>query len=102
VIAAKKLTVYWDNLTDESWKAGTRKVNCNLAALLPTALPKRMKHVDVAACFEPARGLGGDLYDFLAPEPNTLAVAVGDVSGKGVAASLFAASTRKRAQKALP
>jgi hypothetical protein len=35
VIAAKKLTVYWDNLTDESWNAGTRKVNCNLAALLP-------------------------------------------------------------------
>jgi hypothetical protein len=35
VIAAKKLTVYWDNLTEASWNAGTRKVNCNLAALLP-------------------------------------------------------------------
>jgi hypothetical protein len=35
VIADKKLTVYWDNLTEESWKAGTRRVNCNLAALLP-------------------------------------------------------------------
>ena len=35
VIGAKKLTVYWDNLTEESWKAGTRRVNCNLAALLP-------------------------------------------------------------------
>jgi putative regulator of septum formation len=35
VIGPKKLTVYWDNLTDDSWKAGTRKVNCNLAALLP-------------------------------------------------------------------
>lgn len=34
-IAAKKLTVYWDNLTEESWKVGTRRVNCNLAALLP-------------------------------------------------------------------
>jgi hypothetical protein len=34
-IAAKKLTVYWDNLTEESWKVGSRKVNCNLAALLP-------------------------------------------------------------------
>ena len=60
-------------------------------ALLPTELPKRMKHVDVAARFEPARGLGGDLYDFLAPEPNTLAVAVGDVSGKGVPAALYSA-----------
>jgi sigma-B regulation protein RsbU (phosphoserine phosphatase) len=60
-------------------------------ALLPTELPKRMKHVDVAARFEPARGVGGDLYDLLAPEPNTLAVVVGDVSGKGVPAALYSA-----------
>jgi sigma-B regulation protein RsbU (phosphoserine phosphatase) len=48
-----------------------------------TELPKRLKGVSVAARFDPARGLGGDLYDFLAPEPNSLVVAVGDVSGKG-------------------
>jgi phosphoserine phosphatase RsbU/P len=60
-------------------------------ALLPVTLPKRMKGVDVAAKFAPARELGGDLYDFLAPEPNTLAVAVGDVSGKGVPAALYSA-----------
>ena len=35
VITDKKLTVYWDNVTEDSWKAGSRKVNCNLAALLP-------------------------------------------------------------------
>jgi hypothetical protein len=35
VIGEKKLTVYWDNLTEDSWTAGTRRVNCNLAALLP-------------------------------------------------------------------
>jgi hypothetical protein len=34
-ISKKGLTVYWDNITEASWKAGTRKVNCNLAALLP-------------------------------------------------------------------
>ncbi len=61
------------------------------AALLPTALPKRMKGVDVAARFAPARELGGDLYDFLSPEANTLVVAVGDVSGKGVPAALYGA-----------
>jgi sigma-B regulation protein RsbU (phosphoserine phosphatase) len=60
-------------------------------ALLPTELPKRMKNVDVAARFAPARELGGDLYDFLAPEPNSLVVAVGDVSGKGVPAALYSA-----------
>ncbi|PYQ83163.1 MAG: serine/threonine protein phosphatase [Acidobacteria bacterium] len=60
-------------------------------ALLPTELPKRLKGVDVAARFAPARELGGDLYDFLAPEPNSLVVAVGDVSGKGVPAALYSA-----------
>jgi sigma-B regulation protein RsbU (phosphoserine phosphatase) len=61
------------------------------AALLPTELPKRLKNVDVASRFAPARELGGDLYDFLAPEPNNLVVAVGDVSGKGVPAALYSA-----------
>jgi sigma-B regulation protein RsbU (phosphoserine phosphatase) len=60
-------------------------------ALLPTELPKRLKGVEVAARLAPARELGGDLYDFLSPEPNSLVVAVGDVSGKGVPAALYSA-----------
>jgi len=60
-------------------------------ALFPTALPKRIKGVDVAWRFEPARELGGDLYDFLSAEPHTLTVAVGDVSGKGAPAALYSA-----------
>lgn len=58
-------------------------------ALLPQELPKRLRSVDVSWRFEPARELGGDLYDFLAPEPNQFIVAVGDVSGKGVPAALY-------------
>ncbi|MEZ5291291.1 MAG: GAF domain-containing protein [Vicinamibacterales bacterium] len=58
-------------------------------AMLPRELPKRLRSVDVAWRFEPARELGGDLYDFLSPEPNQLIVAVGDVSGKGVPAALY-------------
>jgi hypothetical protein len=29
-----KLTVYWTNLAEESWNAGTRRVTCNLGSLL--------------------------------------------------------------------
>jgi sigma-B regulation protein RsbU (phosphoserine phosphatase) len=61
------------------------------AALLPTRLPKRIKGVDLAAAFESARELGGDFHDFLLPDSNTLVVAVGDVSGKGVPAALYSA-----------
>jgi sigma-B regulation protein RsbU (phosphoserine phosphatase) len=60
-------------------------------ALLPAAAPKRLKGVDLAAAFSPARELGGDFHDYLAPESNTLVIAVGDVSGKGVPAALYSA-----------
>jgi sigma-B regulation protein RsbU (phosphoserine phosphatase) len=60
-------------------------------ALLPSGPPKRLKGVELAASFASARELGGDFHDYLAPESNTLAVAVGDVSGKGVPAALYSA-----------
>jgi sigma-B regulation protein RsbU (phosphoserine phosphatase) len=60
-------------------------------ALLPTELPARLRDADVAGRFAPAHELGGDLHDFLAPEPNSLVVAVGDVSGKGAPAALYGA-----------
>ena len=60
-------------------------------ALLPTELPRTLEGVDVAGRFEPARELGGDIHDFLLPEADTLVVAVGDVSGKGVPAALYGA-----------
>ena len=60
-------------------------------ALLPTELPVRLRQADVAGRFASARELGGDLHDFLSPEPNSLVVAVGDVSGKGAPAALYGA-----------
>jgi sigma-B regulation protein RsbU (phosphoserine phosphatase) len=60
-------------------------------ALLPAEVPRQHQNIEVAARFEPASQIGGDLYDFLTPDPNTLVVAVGDVSGKGVPAALYGA-----------
>lgn len=45
--------------------------------------------LDLAAAYLPARTLGGDFYDFLPYGEGKLAVALGDVSGKGTAAALF-------------
>ena len=59
--------------------------------LLPATLPK-MAHADVAAKFSPARAIGGDLYDFLKYSGGYLhGIAVGDVSGKGAPAAIYAA-----------
>jgi sigma-B regulation protein RsbU (phosphoserine phosphatase) len=60
-------------------------------ALLPTEPPKTVRDADVAARFESAYELGGDIHDFLAPEADALVVAVGDVSGKGAPAALYGA-----------
>jgi sigma-B regulation protein RsbU (phosphoserine phosphatase) len=60
-------------------------------ALLPADLPARLRGVDIAARFAPARELGGDLHDLLMPDNHTLVIAVGDVSGKGVPAALYGA-----------
>ena len=60
-------------------------------ALLPAGPPKRLKGVELAAAFDPARELGGDFHDYLSPESNTLVIALGDVSGKGVPAALYSA-----------
>src|SRR5271163_3486733 len=47
--------------------------------------------LDLAAAYVPARELGGDFYDFLPYGEGKLALALGDVSGKGTAAALYGA-----------
>jgi len=49
------------------------------------------KRFAVSALLEPAREVGGDLYDFFMLDEDHLFFVVGDVSGKGVPASLFMA-----------
>jgi sigma-B regulation protein RsbU (phosphoserine phosphatase) len=46
---------------------------------------------DIYATLDPAREVGGDLYDFFFVDENRLCFTVGDVSGKGVPAALFMA-----------
>ncbi len=50
--------------------------------------------VDLHAEMHPAREVGGDFYDYFLIDPNRLAFAVADVSGKGIPAALFMAVSR--------
>ncbi len=57
--------------------------------LLPTGA-REVPGLDLAAAYVPAQALGGDFYDFLPYGKGRLAFALGDVSGKGTAAALYA------------
>jgi len=56
--------------------------------LFPQQLP-RVEGLDFAGGCRPALGVGGDYYDFLLLPDDRLGIAVGDVSGKGIAAALL-------------
>jgi phosphoserine phosphatase RsbU/P len=59
--------------------------------LFPQKLPA-IDGIDYAGACRPALGVGGDYYDFLALPGGQLGIAIGDVSGKGIAAALTMAS----------
>ncbi|HZR66828.1 MAG TPA: GAF domain-containing protein [Terriglobales bacterium] len=58
--------------------------------LLPQSRPK-LPNLEIAAKFVPARTIGGDLYDFLSYSQSRLGLVIGDVSGKGAPAAIYAA-----------
>ena len=47
--------------------------------------------IDLYAAIKPAESIGGDLYDYFFIDRQHLLIAIGDVSGKGIPASLFMA-----------
>lgn len=54
---------------------------------------RRIRTVDIRAYLKAARYVGGDLYDIIVLDDETFGVFIGDVSGKGVSASLIMAQT---------
>ena len=68
--------------------------NIQMAMIPKTFPPFPERHdLDMAASIVPAKEIGGDLYDFFIRDKN-LYFCIGDVSGKGVPASLVMAVTR--------
>ena len=60
-------------------------------SLLPSAVPAIAEY-DFYDFYVPAREVGGDFYDYQQMPCGQLAVTIGDVSGKGVPASLLMAN----------
>ncbi len=64
--------------------------------MLPNIFPPfpDVPEFDIYATLEPAKEVGGDLFDFFFLDDDHLCFTVGDVSGKGMPASLFMVVTK--------
>jgi len=61
--------------------------------IIPSGYPAFKDHpeIDIYAVLKPAELIGGDLYDYYFIDEEHMLIAIGDVSGKGIPASLFMA-----------
>ncbi|MGI5920994.1 MAG: LytS/YhcK type 5TM receptor domain-containing protein [Syntrophomonadaceae bacterium] len=70
-----------------------REIQMSIVPKIFPPFPEKSE-LDVFAILEPAKEVGGDLYDFFLLDDDHLCFTIGDVSGKGVPASLFMAVTK--------
>ena len=92
-IESAQLYIKLDELNHLREKAMERDLKLARAvqkSFLPARVPG-IKGFSFAAVNRPAREVGGDFYQFFKLPQGKLGVAIGDVSGKGIAASLFMA-----------
>jgi phosphoserine phosphatase RsbU/P len=77
-----------------------RKLQLGMLPLdFPACTPEQP--VEIHALMEPAREVGGDLYDFFYAWEHLFCFLVGDVSGKGAAAAMFMARARSLVRMAV-
>ncbi len=97
----KELKSYIENL--RSTTAAKERIESELKiahdiqqGIIPKTFPPfpERSDLDIFGILKPARDVGGDLYDFFFIREDELCFIIGDVSGKGVPASLFMAITR--------
>ncbi len=99
----RELSVYLHELKKSFRQRESMESEINIAKTIQFGiLPKiesafvdaDMFRFDLGAILIPAKGVGGDLYDFFYIDENKLALIVGDVSGKGIPAALFMSVTQ--------
>lgn len=90
-IAIKNARLHQSLLATEKLKQELTIARDLQQRFLPREFPQ-VESLQFAAKTEPARHVGGDLYDIIALGDNKIGILIGDVSGKGVGAALYMAS----------
>ncbi|MGH7144823.1 MAG: PP2C family protein-serine/threonine phosphatase [Planctomycetota bacterium] len=99
------LAATFNDMTNELRKAQERaiymqRIEADLEAareIQNRLLPKRKPNlpgIDLGVMYESAKQVGGDYYDFIPVDKETLGFVIADVSGKGVPAAMVMATTR--------
>ncbi len=98
---ARDLKNYIANLNNAAREKQRIESDLKAAAEIQTSmLPRKFPpfpertDLDVYAMMEPAKKVGGDLYDFIFLDEHRLFFTIGDVSGKGMPAALFMATAK--------
>ncbi|MBP9988799.1 MAG: SpoIIE family protein phosphatase [Ruminococcus sp.] len=88
---------YLDNIQSLTKDKERRDTELDIAARIQKGfLPQEHRVTDSCefnALMNPARNIGGDMYDYFKIDDTHILVAVGDVSGKGISAAMFMAIT---------
>ncbi len=91
--AIENARLYSDSLQAKEMERQVRLATAVQMQMIPAKAPERAG-LELAGIYVPCLGLAGDFYDYIDLPQGNLGIAVADVSGKGVAASLRMASTR--------
>jgi len=91
-----KMTGSIGNLVEEENKRRRLENEISIARevqnqLFPSTLPS-VPGVEIEAICKAARSVSGDYYDFIQLSPTHIAIAIADISGKGISAALLMAS----------
>ncbi len=91
---ASKIRVAQKVTSEQEWQKKEFELAQEIRqSLVPKEMP-RPKGVQIASLYNVAREIGGDYFDFIKIDENNLGIAVADIAGKGVSASLIMSAIR--------
>ncbi|MEI8134509.1 MAG: SpoIIE family protein phosphatase [bacterium] len=90
-----------DSIEKQKFDGELRAARAMQKTLLPDTVP-HIQGFDISAISIPAYEVGGDYYDFSVLWDGSPIVVIGDVSGKGISASIFMAETKGIVQALAP
>ncbi len=88
VIAMSNAQLYQESLEKQRLEEELNLARQIQMGLLPHFCPQTESY-ELSAHIHPATQVGGDYYDFLYPDSNSIGIAIADASGKGIPAALL-------------